>query len=1092
MSVSNVKKEGVRVFWWLLLLSLLSDSPCLGQSTVHWELTAYGRRAALADPGQEQPGFEEMNPDSTGLSFVNPLEQSYNDLNQNLVGSGVALGDVNGDDLCDLFFASLNGTCRLFLNRGGWTFEDQTVQGGLVIKNQLATGVLLEDLDADGDLDLVVAFNGSGLRWWENNGRGQFGEMTPENFRSRTGPTSLAVADVDQNGLLDLYVANYGENTIRSGASVRTRMVRGKQVVTGRWRDRIEIIDGQLVEFGEPDHLWLQPSKGSFVQLSWTEGRFLDTSGRPLNRAPHDLSLSVMIRDLNQDQLPDIFECNDFQSPDRIWINQGGGVFRAIEHGAIRSMCHFSMGFDAADINRDGWDDLYAVDMLSRIHRIRMIQKIEMNPNPSHLPEEDLHAMQLRRNTLLLSRGDGTFAETARQAGLEATDWSWCPIFLDVDLDGWEDLLVVNGHLMDALDSDVMERRQRLPDGSPEKKQVRYPPLMTPNVAFRNGGDLNFTSVGEQWGFDSQRISNGFCMGDLDFDGDMDLVINCLNDQALVYRNRCSAPRIAVRLVWKPGNSSAIGARVALVGQETTLHQEMIGGGRYLSDDQNVRSFAMIFEPGQCHLRITWPDGTTSRVDEVEAGWLYEIDVSKVASLPKESSERPATKPLFAPHGPLIELPASGDSMADWDWQPSVNRPLRRQGAVASVRQDPDEKRDILALPNRPLGSPVSQKGSLQAWAWINAQRKPELTLLGFSEDPKKTLPKGPIQSAAPWAEADINQDGHRDVFVGMPPLPGPYPLGTGSRLYLGGENPTIEEGDPWSNIGNVRAVLMEDFNQDGWVDLAIAAEWAPIRVFINHQGALHEATQAWGLSSHVGWWQTLVAVDVEKDGDIDLIAGNWGRNTRYQSLMQGEEGLRLYTADGNQDGILETIEAWFDESNGHWWPIDGLGHQEKVFLGLRAHYPTHHALAGVPMRVLAETLDLDKAFLHVNTLDSMVFLNQGGRFQSLPLPEVAQRSPVRDMVGADFNLDGYGDLFVAQNWESTPDHIGRLDAGQGLILQGKPDGSFEPLSAEASGIRIDAEQQSAWVGDANGDQRPDLWIQHSGMIQLYLNQHEL
>ena len=207
---------------------------------------------------------------------------------------------------------------------------------------------------------------------------------------------------------------------------------------------------------------------------------------------------------------------------------------------------------------------------------------------------------------------------------------------------------------------------------------------------------------------------------------------------------------------------------------------------------------------------------------------------------------------------------------------------------------------------------------------------------------------------------------------------------------------------------------------------------------------------------------------------------------------MQGEEGLRLYTADGNQDGILETIEAWFDESNGHWWPIDGLGHQEKVFLGLRAHYPTHHALAGVPMHALAETLDLDKAFLHVNTLDSMVFLNQGGRFQSLPLPEVAQRSPVRDMVGADFNLDGYGDLFVAQNWESTPDHIGRLDAGQGLILQGKPDGSFEPLSAGASGIRIDAEQQGAWVGDANGDQRPDLWIQHSGMIQLYLNQHEL
>ena len=185
MFVFSLKHKVVSTLFLVIAISICLGPSCLGQSTVHWELTAYGRRAALADPGQEQPGFEEMNPASTGLRFVNPLEQSYSDLNQNLVGSGVALGDVNGDDLCDLFFASLNGTCRLFLNRGGWTFEDQTLQGGLVIKNQLATGVLLEDLDADGDLDLVVAFNGSGLRWWENNGRGQFGEVTPENFRSR-------------------------------------------------------------------------------------------------------------------------------------------------------------------------------------------------------------------------------------------------------------------------------------------------------------------------------------------------------------------------------------------------------------------------------------------------------------------------------------------------------------------------------------------------------------------------------------------------------------------------------------------------------------------------------------------------------------------------------------------------------------------------------------------------------------------------------------------------------------------------------------------------------------------------------------------
>ena len=288
--------------------------------------------------------------------------------------------------------------------------------------------------------------------------------------------------------------------------------------------------------------------------MSFTNGAFLDEDGSPLTRPPFDWGLSVMIRDLNQDGLPDIYVCNDFDSPDRVWINQGGGKFRALPRLAMRQSSLFSMGVDVADINRDGFDDIFVVDMMNREHSRRMNFLPDRKP-PIPFVGEIENRPQYSRNTLFLNRGDGTYAEMASLAGLEASGWSWCPAFLDVDLDGWEDVLVTNGHQRDARNMDVLDQIKSMRAAGQLNSteatfdvRKKFPRLATPNVAFRNRHDLTFEEVGKQWGFDFAGVSRGLALADLDGDGDLDVVINNLNEPPTLLRNDTSAPRVAVRL----------------------------------------------------------------------------------------------------------------------------------------------------------------------------------------------------------------------------------------------------------------------------------------------------------------------------------------------------------------------------------------------------------------------------------------------------------------------------------------------------------------------------------------------------------------
>ncbi len=1077
-------------YWHFLIVSFyfLSEIPQgSAQHALKWSNLSAGRVAVLASAGSGKPGFELMEAKQLGIEFVTELADPIFRLNHNLAnGAGVALGDVNADGFCDIFLASLTGTCRLYLNQGNWKFIDYTARSGIRLTRSLATGVMLEDIDGDGDLDLFVNLNGTGTRLWLNNGKGVFRHATPKAFLSRTGPNSMALGDLNGDHLLDLFVANYGENTMRSGASINIKTVRGRPTVTGRWRNRIKIIGGELIEQGEPNHLLLQTKDGGFDKASWTDGRFVDFNGKPFKDDLWDMSLSVRMQDLDQDGLTDIYVSNDFQAADRAWMNQGKGRFKLISPEAMSLSSHYSMAIDVSDLNRDGWDDLMTVDMLSRFHHLRMTQMSIMSPDQTHLTALDQNTLQVRRNTLQINRGNGTYAELARYAGLEAGDWAWAMAFLDVDLDGWDDVLICNGHIMDTQDMDTFEQRKLITPGSKRKNGPQYPALETPNIAYKNMGDLHFKSTGDEWGFNHIAVSNSLALGDLDNDGDQDIVVNCLNGPPLIYQSTASNPRVAVQLKGKGKNTSGIGARIEFLTSKTKDSREMVAGGRFLSDDQNIKTFAFPADHDEGVIRVRWPDGSFSEMNGIKAGSIYEI-----AAGPSNTNSRPtpdqnktnSNKPLFVEKESNLNPPDLSSVRPDWEWQPAINRAITRQMIRATLQMDQAQLKDTLIL------SGSHNRPSHEARAWRDARGKVHLIFGPKSEIMSEIQGTGPLSKSAPFALADVNRDGYLDAFVGMPPMPLEYPLSGDSQLLFGNKGgfQRKDGSDIPDDIGNVHDCAFADFDGDGWVDLIVASEWAPVRYFKNNKGLLIEQTDASGLSSYKGWWNAVAVFDADNDGDLDFVAANWGKNTRYQKYLH--HAVRHYFADSNLDGVLEGLEAWYDKKRKTWFPIDGLGRTEKVFPLIRSVYQTHGSFAKDSVNEIFEKLSLPLKHVEISTLDTMLFINHGNKFKATSLPAAAQWSVTNDLVACDFDLDGNMDLFLCQNDLDGPEQMGVIDAGTGLVLRGKGDGTFTALTSGESGIDLTSMQSAVWVGDANGDARSDLWVHANDMVRLFHGQ---
>jgi enediyne biosynthesis protein E4 len=1148
----------------LLLLVVVPASAAA--PALQWTAQSGGRSAPVRLPAAGKAGFVLMEPQTTGVHFTNNLPAERHYANQILLnGSGVAAGDVDGDGWCDLFFGGLGGGSRLYRNLGDWKFQNITAESGLgAWANLDATGTALADIDGDGDLDLLINSLGQGTLCFLNDGRGRFAPSptVPILNRSQCG-SSLALADVDGNGTLDLYIANYRTSTIRDQPNARftIKTVNGRPVPDafgGRSLSSPDLTNrfafyykpapgggGSVLhdELGEADLFCRNQGGGRFAPVSFSGGTFLDELGAAVTQPLFDWGLSVMMRDFNGDGAPDIYVCNDFATPDRFWINDGNGRLRAAPVSALRQTSLSTMAIDVADINRDGFDDFFTADMLSREHWRRLVQRNEANPN-MHLFVDVARQPQSPRNMLQLGRGDGTYLEIAQLAGLEAAEWAWASIFLDVDLDGYEDLLAVNGFERDYMNMDAHRKVKelqarggpRMPMAEIQRLNRLYPRLSTPNAAFRNLGNLRFADVSAEWGFNVRAVSQGMCLADLDNDGDLDVLINNSNDAATLLRNNTTAARVAVRLKGRAPNSRGIGARIKLLGGAVpSQSQEMIAGGRYLSSDDSMRVFAAGSMTNRLALEVTWRSGMRSILTNIQANRIYEIEEG-AANGPAPSQVVSTSRPIFKDVSATVAHNHEMGVFDDFARQPLLPNKLSTLGPGVSWFDVDGDGWDDLIIGGGKGGRMAAHRNDgrggfarLAEPAFDQALTRAQTTVLGLRQRQANavlfagssnyedglttgnvvnryelaaagtpgaaTMPgdsfPGSTASVGPMALADVDGDGELDLFVGGRCVPGRWPEPAPSLMFRQAEGKwVLDPGNTkrLATVGLVSGAVFTDIDGDGESDLVLACEWGPLRIFRNDRGFLVEATADFGMDQFKGWWNGVSAGDFDGDGRLDLVASNWGRNTKYERFRS--RPLRVTYGDFNGDGGLMAIENWYDEALQKYVPILNVWTMSRSMPWLLEKFPNYETFSQASVEEVLGDRGGAAKHLEASWLDSTVFLNRGGRFEAQPLPVEAQVAPAFGIGVADFDGDGSEDVFLSQNFFGTRTETSRYDAGRGLLLRGDGRGNFIAVSGQQSGLMIYGEQRGAAVGDYDRDGRTDLVVTQAGAeTKLFRNE---
>ena len=1103
-------------------------------------------QAFLAEPlavrmsKEDAPLFSKLDSSQTGIAFQNPLDTTHalKRLYQSgFACGGVALGDLDGDGLPEVFFASGPKSNALYKQSKPFVFEDVAGKAGVTGGDAWATGVAFIDIDADQDLDIYVCHYNTPNALYLNEGALSFREAAAEYGLDLMDASLMpSFCDYDNDGDLDCWVLTnrlYREGGRPTEAPI-TKDASGKLQVKPEYAKHYTLLEKGPSQFALDDvgraDLLMRNDGGKFVDVSDEAGIAVTGFG-----------LSATWWDYDSDGYMDIYVCNDFYDPDRLFKNNGDGSFTDVIAQTVNTTPWFSMGSDAGDLNNDGLLDFVVLDMAATTHYKSKMAMGQMGANRWTI--ENLQPRQLMRNACYLNTGTARFIETAQLAGIANSDWSWAAKLADFDSDGRVDLFVSNGMARDFTNSDRPLLTTDLTGKTQWDLYEDTPTRPEQNLAFRNRDGLHFDDVSKAWGLDHFGMSYGAAYGDLDSDGDLDLIVANLEEPPSIYQNNSSDHhRVTIRLRSDSSNTYGIGATVRIVtGAGVTHLRQMMPTTGFLSGNMPECLFGLGDDPEIEQLSVTWLSGSVQHFTNLAADTCYVIYESAPSTGTANAQPKPV--PLFVASKALQGLAHREQLFEDFDRQPLLPNKLSQLGpglAWADVNGDGADdvyiggarggRRAVLlnagldasgvcqfTLPSQTPFSEDAQQENMGA-LFLDADRDGDLDLYvangsyefkvgdallqdrlylndgsGKFAKAKEALPDFRDVSSC-VVGADFDQDGDLDLFVGGRVIPGQYPMPAASRLLInqsvrGGQAKFTEAEDAQApglrQTGLVTSALWSDADDDGWVDLFVTCEWGPIKFYHNQQGILNERTKEAGLEELLGWWNGIAGADIDQDGDIDYAVANFGLNTKYHA--SSEKPSLLYYGDYSGNGTKSLVEAKYE--NDVLLPVRGKSCSTHAMPHLANLFDSYHKFASAALAEIYSPTELEKSLtLRATHLESGLLINDGqGRFSFAPLLGLAQVAPAFGLCFLDANADGHQDLFMAQNFFTPQFETGPYAGGLGVLMLGDGQGQFDALSAENSGLSISGDAKAATLTDFNLDGRPDLALtQNNGPLLTF------
>ena len=1056
---------------------------------------------------QEEHLFQLVEADSSGLNFTNQIQETaqaniltyqyfYN-------GGGVAVGDLNNDGLEDLYFTANQGQNKLFLNQGNLKFRDITLATGTAGRDHAwATGTVIVDINADGLKDIYVCYSGDlpdelrknqlfvnqGL---DGKGIPFFKEMAAEfGLDDPAFSTSAYFSDLDKDGDLDMLLLNHNPalfNNLNANA-FKTMLA-------------------------TPD-----PMSSSKVYLN-EHGKFRDVSAE-IGIATGTLSygLGASIADFNNDGWPDIYIGNDYSAPDYYYVNQGDGTFVNMLQSSFGHTSLYSMGVDAADINRDGNLDLISLDMLPEdSKRQKLLHSPENYEHYELFLKVGLHH-QLMRNMLQVNNGNGTFSEVGQAAGIATTDWSWAPLFADFDNDGFPDLFVSNGFLKDFTNLDFINYRQQVLQNPKAGQQqilemiAAMPATKVGNYAFKNQDGSSFENTSDAWGLGTPGNSNGAVYADLDNDGDLDLILNNLNEPSQIYRNGTSESGkshfLQVKLIGVQGNPSGIGAKIRMYSGGDIQYQEQ---QIYKGFQGNVTEILHFGLEGDTidSLEVQWPSGLRQLIISPNTDQRIEVKIedataaalAKSAVIPRFSI---ASQYRFAVPAEqfndfkrqsqlLYSLSQTGPFMTDGDLNGDGEIDLISSTSAGELLLIDGKKQEATKLDLTEMGTNISallcldadSDGDLDIYVGKGgygnlADTDPGLQDLVLINDGRGNfrpsnvgvLPERLTVSsvAVNW---DYDGDGKDDVFVGGGYTPGRWPESAGSYLLTKRES-QFEAVDDLilASLKRVKDAVAYDLDGDGKDELIVAAEFDKIRIVGFKDGKLEDRSSEFFPEGKTGLWRSLLIEDLDGDGSPELLAGNWGLNSRLKT--ETDIPVRIYFADFDKNGSVDPLMTFaVQEKETPFFSRDELAGQ---MYRKKATFPTHEGFSTATIKEILSPEELSQAeILMAETLETQLFTLKAGRFESVSLPGQAQDAPINAAVSIARD-SGQKNLLLVGNQDNPRLKIGQIDSNRGLML-GLDSGSksWRVIPQTETGISLSGEISAVqklgdylWIGTRN------------------------